>query len=56
MCEAGAVPVSLPPRIQFHSSQCQTDTQAAIAAEYLANGYLLGDNILQKAIDIDSEL
>jgi len=31
-------------------------SQAAIAAEYLASGYLLGDHILQKAIDVDREL
>ncbi|CAE6402397.1 unnamed protein product [Rhizoctonia solani] len=34
----------------------QTDKpRAAIAAEYLAKGYTLSDNILQKAIDIDKK-
>jgi len=34
----------------------QTDKpRAAIAAEYLAKGYTLSDNILQKAIDIDQK-
>ncbi|WWC99592.1 hypothetical protein V866_006496 [Kwoniella sp. B9012] len=29
--------------------------KAAIVAEYLAHGYVLGDNIIQKAIDIDNK-
>ncbi|WVW82199.1 hypothetical protein I302_104205 [Kwoniella bestiolae CBS 10118] len=29
--------------------------RAAIVAEYLAHGYVLGDNIIQKAIDIDNK-
>lgn len=27
--------------------------KAAIAAEYLAHGYVLGDHIIQKAIEVD---
>lgn len=29
--------------------------KAAIAAEYLAHGYLLGDHIIQRAIDVDNQ-
>ncbi|CAE6533839.1 unnamed protein product [Rhizoctonia solani] len=44
----------LPHEEQPHDDIQQTDKpRAAIAAEYLAKGYTLSDNILQKAIDID---
>lgn len=33
----------------------QADAKAAIAAEYLAHGYTIGDHIIQKAIDVDRE-
>lgn len=33
---------------------CLADDKAAIAAEYLAHGYTIGDHIIQKAIDVDS--
>jgi hypothetical protein len=33
-----------------------TDFQAAIVAEYLAHGYVLGDHIVQRAIDFDRKL
>ena len=30
-----------------------TNAQAAIVAEYLAHGYVLGDHVIQRAIDFD---
>jgi len=35
--------------------QQEDKPRAAIAAEYLAKGYILSDNILQRAIDIDAK-
>ncbi|RSH84768.1 uncharacterized protein EHS24_006293 [Apiotrichum porosum] len=40
--------------VEHHIEQ-EDKPKAAIAAEYLANGYLLGDHIIQKAIDVDSK-
>ncbi|BEI81474.1 hypothetical protein CcaverHIS002_0206340 [Cutaneotrichosporon cavernicola] len=35
--------------------ELQADEKAAIAAEYLAHGYAIGDHIIQKAIDVDKK-
>ncbi|EJU03162.1 hypothetical protein DACRYDRAFT_21444 [Dacryopinax primogenitus] len=41
--------------VEIHTPQQEDKPRAGIAAEYLAKGYILSDQILQRAIDIDAK-